>query len=159
MNWLPILMISVGVFIFGTIVGSDWVKDDWQKEKLEYKTQLNSAKDQIKDLILTHSIKENNLITQMNEEKDKYEKSLIFINNDYTSRLRQSEERATAYRNQANNQQGCISLAEHTSKLDSALERGLSVVRKLSEAIKLQRTVNDRLLQIIQNDRELLSHE
>ena len=82
MNWLPILMISVGVFIFGTIVGSDWVKDDWQKEKLEYKTQLNSAKDQIKDLILTHSIKENNLITQLNEEKDKYEKSLIFINND-----------------------------------------------------------------------------
>lgn len=143
--------------IIGISIGSKLKESDWLIEKNKYLSEVNSAQEEIRKNELLHKERESNLLYELATIKEQHEEAINTINNNYTIRLRQSEDRANNYKRNAQNNINCSSLADTTSKLDRTLEEGINLVEQLEKTSRLQQQHLDACMKIIENDRKLIN--
>lgn len=156
MQKYTVLLLMLGAALVGFFFGGILVENSWNKYKLQNEIHIKEYKDEIRSLERNHRIRENQLIELMNKSKLKYEKDIDSINDEYTDRLRKYEERVARYEHESQSGSECSSLANHTARLDQALEQGRPLVKEYQRVIRFQEQQLDYCSQIIKNDRELL---
>lgn len=133
---------SIMLFIictwFGYYQGSKHVQTLWNQDKLEQAQYINRLQQ-------NYLNKESVYITELNiikdtyaKAKDEYTKKLNAIKSSYSMQLQQSEQRASVYKREALNTDGCTNLAEYAGRLDRSLTEGRDVVKQLRELVKLR---------------------
>ena len=143
--------------IIGISIGSKLKESDWLLEKNKYLNEISKAQSEIRDNELLHREKESALLYELAQIKEQHEKTINDINNNYTVRLRQSEDRANNYKRSAQNNANCTALANTASKLDRTLEEGINLVEQLEKTSRLQQQHLDACMKIIENDRKLIN--
>jgi hypothetical protein len=156
------IIIAAGLSFFsGSLVasynmGARKVTRDWNAEKLVVAETIRQYQQRNHALELEHQASILSIEQRLREARDRHEQELDTLRADYAVRLRESEERATRYRQWA---EGDTSdrerLADHTTGLDRHLVEGGRLVETLRAAIELR----DRQLRLlgvhIRADREL----
>lgn len=144
--------------VVGATLGSNY-------RTYQYEAKLAEAEAQASALLLENSKKEKDYLLQvqdisyeMQQVRLNYQNSLAAANSEYDKWMRDSEQRASRYQQQA---QSCSleldALVQRTSALDKQLTQGLFVVRELRDLVELRdRELAAAKRQMIK-DRELIN--
>lgn len=145
-------------YSMGKSNGENRIRVAWQQEELAYNKQINDLRDNYEQLQDLHTQENKAIADQLKQEREQYEEAVNTIRSDYTSRLRDSEERSDIYKRHS---QGSAAererLASHAAKLDRTLEEGRRLVAELTGTVRLREYELIKLGQQIKNDRTLLS--
>ena len=127
------------IYNAGVVDGKAQVQREWDIESAAYVQSISDqkAKYEVKEEL---SREENKRITrELNEANKTHAVAVAELTAAYEHRLQLSAQRASVYQRQAQGGPAeCRSLAEHTSRLDSSLEEGRSLVRELRETLGLR---------------------
>lgn len=135
-------LIIVVLYSFGSYCydwGKETVQEQWNQEKQDYLNKINNLKNEYYLKELKYREENTKIQKELADAQKKYEISLATSTADFNERLRQSEARAKLYKRQAESRtSGCRDIASITSKLDSSLTEGISLVRELTKLIELR---------------------
>lgn len=107
-----------------------------------------------------HREKENEILLQLSTLKNEYEATINDLNNDYASRMYESDLRANSYRRQLESgYTGRDTLVRHASKLDKALTEGIILVNELTATIRFMEDQISIRDSIIKNDRNTINEK
>lgn len=151
--------ILIGVTVLGAVasfsysLGQKDIREEWQKETIKYQNEMLKVEEIHKQALQEYIDKNNNLQREIVDVKKDYEAKLHNINDEYSVRLSESEQRAKVYKRMS--EQGkCQSpdLSDYTTKLDRSLTEGRQVVKLLRETIELRdnqlRQIGEQLKQM-----------
>lgn len=151
--------ILIGVTVLGAVasfsysLGQKDVREEWQKETIKHQNEMLKVEEIHKQALQEYIDKNNNLQREIVDVKKDYEAKLRNINDEYSVRLSESEQRAKVYKRMS--EQGkCQSfdLSDYTTKLDRSLTEGRQVVKLLRETIELRdnqlRQIGEQLKQM-----------
>lgn len=129
---LLVVGIVYQIYLIGYGYGSNSVKIKWDTEKKETQEKIQSIQNTYTLLVKTHNKASEGLKDDIIKLKKKYETELNSTKSEYTSRLHNSEKRASLYKHQAESgTTQCRDLAAHAARLDRTLERGRDLVQRL----------------------------
>lgn len=153
-----ILIIISFVFYLGYGLGvkiSDIAFQDYVSRGKQLALE-NSLK--FREMEKAHSIKEQELLAQLAEERKIYEASVSSITDDYNSRLLQQKNRADSYKRQLEVGE-CVrpEFIAYATKLDRSLEEGIYLVEELSQTVRFLEYQLENRLQLINNDRKTVN--
>lgn len=157
--WVILLVatLAVAIFFLGSNSGAKSVQEKWDAHEKERELALDKEISKQNALSRQHSYEVGVLTNRLKEATTSYETTISTITDNYTSRLQQSEKRASVYQRQANTGAiECRSLASHAAQLDSSLEQGRQLVEELRATIRLRDNQLTILGSQIQADRKLL---
>lgn len=129
-----IVLLSLALYVgysHGYTKGSDEQKLEYLSQRDEY---VKSYLEQKKEYERQISYLEDTIL----QENKTYYEELNNINRSFADRLSESEQRATYYKQLAQQAGSGCSLSTHTAKLDRALTEGVQLVRELSKHIELR---------------------
>lgn len=151
--------ILIGVTVLGAVasfsysLGQKDVREEWHKETIKFQNEMLKVEEVHKQALQEYIDKNNNLQREIVDVKKDYEAKLRNINDEYSVRLSESEQRAKVYKRMS--EQGkCQSsdLSDYTTKLDRSLTEGRQVVKLLRETIELRdnqlRQIGEQLKQM-----------
>lgn len=151
--------ILIGVTVLGAVasfsysLGQKDIQEEWQKETIKYQNEILKVEEIHKQALQEYIDKNNNLQREIVDVKKDYEAKLRNINDEYSVRLSESEQRAKVYKRMS--EQGkCQStdLPDYTTKLDRSLTEGRQVVKLLRETLELRdnqlRQIGEQLKQM-----------
>lgn len=124
--------------------------------KLQYQNQLNQYKEEVKKKELKYAKENSKLKDEILLVKRNYESKLTMLNNTHSEQLQKSNSRAEYYRKQANSASKCRSLATYTARLDRTVTEGITLVKLLSEHIKLRDNQLRQVGKQLQQEREFI---
>lgn len=155
---VKILYIGVVVFLIASTIYTYKLgySSGSNNVKLQYQNQLNQYKEEVKKKELKYAKENSELKDEIILVKRNYESKLTMLSNTYSKQLQESNSRAEYYKQQTNSTSKCRSLATYTARLDRSLTEGITLVKLLSEHIKLR---NNQLRQVgkqIQQEREFI---
>lgn len=159
---LAVVLLIGGAFSLsyqlGKKAGSDEVRQQWDASLDEYNIKYKRLEDAMRTKEELYSQQSKELSDALQDTEQKHAATLDSVRTDLTSRLQQSESRASAYRSQANGSSiERDRLAKHASELDRTLEQGRSLVRELRETIRFREATIQSLSNQIELDRTLYS--
>ena len=151
--------ILIGVTVLGAVasfsysLGQKDTREEWQKETIKHQNEMLKVEEIHKQALQEYINKNNNLQREIVDVKKDYEAKLRNINDEYSVRLSESEQRAKVYKRMS--EQGkCQStdLSDYATKLDRSLTEGRQVVKLLRETIELRdnqlRQIGEQLKQM-----------
>lgn len=161
MSRIPSLVLSLLVLfvcvLVGYMYGKDSVQEQWDKQKLTDALNVQKLQQDYKEKEKTHTQITEELRREIKELEHNYKASIDNARDEYVSRLRDSETRASIYKRQA--ESGTIehrNLANYAAELDKSLERGRDLVRRLRITLGQREREIGILSQQIHADRSIL---
>ena len=140
LSWILIGVTALGaVALFSYSLGQKDVQAEWRKETIRIQSEMLKVEEVHKKALQEYIVKNSNLQKEIIDVKKDYESKLRNINNEYSVRLSESEQRAKIYKRMS--EQGkCQSsnLSDYTTRLDRSLTEGRDVVKQLRELVKLR---------------------
>ena len=140
LTWILIGVTTLGVVAsFSYSLGQKDVQAEWRKETIRIQSEMLKVEEVHKKTLQEYIVKNNNLQEEIINAKKNYEAKLRNINDEYSVRLSESEQRAKVYKRMS--EQGkCQStdLSDYTTKLDRSLTEGRQVVKLLRETLELR---------------------
>lgn len=154
LSWMLIGVIVLGAIAsFSYSLGQKDIQEKWQKETIKYQNEMLKVEEIHKQALQEYIVKNNNLQKEITDVKKNYEVKLHNINDEYTVRLSESEQRAKVYKRMS--EQGkCqfTDLSDYTTRLDRSLTEGRQVVKLLRETLELRdnqlRQIGEQLKQM-----------
>lgn len=140
LSWILIGVTALGaVALFSYSLGQKDVQAEWRKETIKIQSEMLKVEEIHKKALQEYIVKNNNLQKEIIDVKKDYEAKLHNINDEYSVRLSESEQRAKVYKRMS--EQGkCQSsnLSDYTTRLDRSLTEGRQVVKLLRETLELR---------------------
>ena len=153
-SWILIGVTALGaVALFSYSLGQKVVQAEWREETIKYQNEVLKIEEIHKKTLQEYIDKNNDLQKEIVDVKKDYEGKLHSINDEYSVRLSESEQRAKVYK-RLSEQDKCQSsnLSDYTTQFDRSLTEGRQVVKLLRETIKLRdsqlRQIGEQLKQM-----------
>lgn len=154
LSWILIGVTVLGaVALFSYSLGQKDVQAEWRKETIRIQNEMLKVEEVHKKTLQEYIVKNNNLQKEITDVKKNYEAKLRNINDEYSVRLSESEQRAKVYKRMS--EQGkCQSsdLSDYTIRLDRSLTEGRQMVKLLRETLELRdnqlRQIGEQLKQM-----------
>ncbi len=155
MKWSTVLY-SAAVFVLGAFIGSSYVYNEWNNDRIKTQDLIIKQQDKIKKLEVDHSIRESDIIKTFEQVKKDYENTISNLNDAHNNSLHEYEERADHYRQEY---QQCSDkrIIERAVLLDRYLSEGVILVEELETIIRFKEQVIESLDAVIENDRLLIN--
>lgn len=140
LSWILVGVATLGVVAsFSYSLGQKAVQAEWRKETIRVQSEMLKTEEIHKKSLQEYIVKNDRLQKEIVDVKKDYEAKLRNINDEYSVRLSESEQRAKIYKRMS--EQGeCQStdLSDYTTKLDRSLTEGRQVVKLLRETLELR---------------------
>lgn len=162
---LPYLL-TIGALIFvvniihsdGYDKGMQAVQQKWDTDKETTRIEVAKLKTEYDLREQGHRLENTRVTHELAESQKNYELDISTLGSKYEHRLLLSKQRADSYKRQAEGGTAvCRDLASHTTRLDSSIEEGRSLVQELGTTIRLRDNQIISLGNQILNDRKLFS--
>lgn len=160
---LPYLLGTMLLFFIGSKLyqhiynkGAESVQVQWDVAKRQYESDIQDLKDEYLLRERKHHTENQRISSELARANLNHAMVVADIRREYDHRMQQSEQRASTYQRLAEG--GAIErgdLANHASRLDTALEEGRSLVRELRETLGFREQQIRTLSAQIYNDRAL----
>ena len=107
--------------------------------KIDQQLMFDKLEEQYREQEKKYFKETENLVVQVAETKETYTQQLIDLERVYSGRLRESEKRASLYKQMsANSKCSTVNLADYTARLDRTVVEGRKLVKELTELVKLR---------------------
>lgn len=153
------LLIFLGSQVYSWVHdrGADSIQVQWDAEKKERDLEIARLKQDFADREEDHRFENRRISSELSQANLDHAAALADARRDYDQRLLHAERRAAIYQRQA--QGGATErgdLANHASRLDSALEEGRALEREYRATLGLRDRQIRSLSDQIRNDRALI---
>lgn len=166
--WLKILKYGLPAIVLGLAIwwvystgskhGRAEIQTKWDTQKKHDQKMVEQEKKKIAQDEQAHRTKDREIASELADLKADHAGNIARIRGDAVIRLRDSEQRASLYRSQA--EAGAVeraNLASHAAQLDRALSKGIELVDELQATVELRDGQIRQLASQIRNDRQLIS--
>lgn len=151
-------LVLLGTYNLGSKSGANDIQKKWDAQKLVDSAALLKKVKEYDDREKTNRAEIATLSGNLAKAKSDHVAALAAARADYANRLQQSKTRAAFYERLAKDgSPECRSLASHATRLDTTLEGGRDLVRRLGDTIRLRDAQLILLGNQIQADRKLFS--
>ena len=158
---LALVLVAIGLtflaYRYGYDAGSKAVKLEWEKSQIENLKAREELLTQIAKREEAYQIEQKRIVDELARARQEHAKAISNQRIDYEQRLLQSTRRADMYRDQAEaDAVARRNLAEHTARLDRALEEGRELVGELATALRFREHQLKMLGEQLMANRQLL---
>ena len=156
-----ILACGVVLLLIGVIgslsfyAGSNYTELKYLEKEEKYELSLKKLIEENEVLKENHRVQSDKNKQILNELSTQHKVNIATLNAEYGLRLREYEDRVRIYSSKANCTNGSTTLGDVTTRLDSALTRGLHLVERMSSTLKLRDEQVKVLVNQIKTDRQL----
>ena len=165
LHMLPYLVvIGICMYVLNAIhddgfdKGAISVQTKWDKQALDDRLAADKLKKENAQKEAQHRAENTRVTHELAESQKNYELDISTLGSKYEHRLLLSKQRADSYKRQAEGGTAvCRDLASHTTRLDSSIEEGRSLVQELGVTLRLRDNQIISLGNQILNDRKLFS--
>ena len=137
LGFVALGLVVTGSYRYGKSVGGRSVQAKWNQDKSKTEGVVDGLRKALEAAQDNHRKREKELVDELQKSKADYANSITALRNDFKQRLRGVEARSEIYKRRAENgSDQCRNLADHTAKLDRAVEEGRHLVRELGETLR-----------------------
>lgn len=134
------ILATAGVSYYeGFSAGSSRVQLEWNLEKDKTNAYINTLKDTYASQNEKYQKDTNDLLNQLAEKDKEHAVYVSQLNASFDSRLRKSEQRASAYKRMScSTENNSSNLADYTARYDRVITEGIDLVRELRATLELR---------------------
>lgn len=134
-----LLAVIYKFYLFSYNIGFEACNKDFMEYKHSQLLLVQNLENKYHEQEKTYQAKTQDLVQQITESKENYNRKLLNLERSYAYKLQQSERRASIYSNMSTGSNNSkISLANHTAKLDRTIVEGRQLVTELKAIIELR---------------------
>jgi len=152
------IIFIICVFFAGYFFKHVQMKNTIYAQYLEIEKMIAEEKDRYAEVLKQHQADQLVLLHEINSLVDEYETAIHNINVTNSDRMRQSEERNRVLRQRLQaGEVGPKAIADHATRLDTALTEGIGLVEELATTIRRRDSELKSVSEYLVNDRNHLN--